>query len=538
MFYSVLFPTEESAARPRRKTMPEAFTDLQLDVVMKRGLQDYQELGLEDIYYTPVTDPEVIRYRQEVLRELEDPAVREALSQIVERFGSLREFMDGLRQRMAGAVKLSDSSRRSNYFYKIPIPGVTTSKTRNWMDMARVLERLGEFTDTLADFAGSVEGLRFRSAGLQGFAEHVLAFCRSERFLEMDAEARRLRAAFGGIRYCLWFKSDNSAVKVLPFEEQEDYAAGVEALFSRFRQGETRDFRKHLEEEPVSEKVENEILQLLSRRYPQEFRDLEAFSEKYLNFDDDAILRFAREARFYLGWLEMTEKLKEEGLRFCYPALEEKPKETFARDCFDLALALRQSRGVVTNSFSLAPPEQILIVTGPNQGGKSTFARSFGQVHYLASLGLTVPGTAAVLPFCDGVLTHFEREEKLKDLNGKLRDDLMRLKKLLDAATPQSVFVVNEIFASTTAWDAQVLSGHMLEAMIRKGGNAVLVTFLEELADFGPQTVSMAAEAPEQEGGSASYRILRKKPGGLSYAMRLAERHALGYEDVKRRVGG
>ena len=259
---------------------------------------------------------------------------------------------------------------------------------------------------------------------------------------------------------------------------------------------------------------------------------------KYLDFDDDAVLRFAREARFYFGWLEMTEHLKEEGLSFCYPTLEEKPKETYAQDCFDLALALRKPQGVVTNSFSLTPPEQILIVTGPNQGGKSTFARAFGQVHYLASLGLTVPGKAAALPLCDGVLTHFEREEKLKDLNGKLRDDLLRLKKLLDAATPQSVFVVNEIFASTTAWDAQVLSGHLLEAVVQKGGNAVVVTFLEELADFGPQTVSMEAEAPEQEGGDASYRILRKKPGGLSYAMRLAGRHALSYEDVKRRVGG
>jgi hypothetical protein len=543
VFYSVLFPTEESAALPRRKTMPEFFADLQLDLILKRGLGEYRDSGLEEIYYTPVTDREVIRYRQEILREMEDPSVREALEAIVERFGTLREFMDGLRE------KLESGGRSGKYAPHVQgTPGAPKAfndlsflaprKTPDWLDMGRVLEKLGQFTATLGDFAGNVRSLRFRSQGLQRFADYVADYCQSEEFREMDEEARRLRAAFNEVRYCLWFKSNNSAIRVLPYEEQEDYASRIEALFSRFRQGDVQDFRKHLEEAPVSEMLENEVLQLVSRRYPQLFKDLQAFCGKYLQFEDDTILRFAREARFYLGWLEMSGHLKEAGLAFCYPNLEDKPEETYVQDCFDLALALRKPEGVVTNSFSLTPPEQILIVTGPNQGGKSTFARSFGQVHYLASLGLTVPGRAASLPFCDGVLTHFEREEKLKDLNGKLRDDLVRLKKLLDAATPRSVIVVNEIFASTTAWDAQVLSGHMLEAITQKGGNAVVVTFLEELADFGPQTVSMAAEAPEKGKGEASFRILRKKPGGLSYAMRLAERHALSYEDVIRRVGG
>ena len=146
-----------------------------------------------------------------------------------------------------------------------------------------------------------------------------------------------------------------------------------------------------------------------------------------------------------------------------------------------------------------------------------------------------MPGRAARLPLCDGVRTHFEREEDVKDQDGKLRDDLRRLKKLLDAATPRSVFIINEIFASTTAWDALVLGRHMLDAITEKGGPAVLITFLEELADYGPQTVSMAAQA--EEDGKRSFRILRRKPGGRSYAMMLAERRGLSYEEIKRRVG-
>jgi len=147
-----------------------------------------------------------------------------------------------------------------------------------------------------------------------------------------------------------------------------------------------------------------------------------------------------------------------------------------------------------------------------------------------------VPGRRAEILLCDGVLTHFEREETPEDLNGKLRDDLRRLKGLLDEATPRTVTVVNEIFSSTTAWDALGLGKHMLDALMEKGAPAVVVTFLEELADYAPQTVSMRADVAEDREKTRSYRILRREPGGLSYAMLLAERHGLGYEAVKRRV--
>ena len=79
MFYSVLFPNEESAALPRRTKMPDSFRDLQLDLIVKQALGENQNLGLEEYFYTPVSDPAVIRYRQGVLRELEDLCDRLAL---------------------------------------------------------------------------------------------------------------------------------------------------------------------------------------------------------------------------------------------------------------------------------------------------------------------------------------------------------------------------------------------------------------------------------------------------------------------------
>ncbi len=545
MFYSVLYPTEESAGLARRKKAPAAFGDLQLDLIVKRAMQDARSPELEEAFYNPVPDPETIAYRQEIFRELEeDPAKRKLLLEIVERFGALQRTMEELRDKAQGGGQTAAAGQtavapvRSSGAFDMSgiLAAAGLGKGENWLDMGRVLDRTGDFALALADFAGQVQALDLRSQGLRRFGAYVAEYCASPRFREMESEARRLREALSALRYCLWLKNNNSAVKVLPYEEREDYAGRIEALFSRFRQGETRDFRRTLDETPVSEHLENQILQRVSRLYPKEFQALREFGEKHLGFADETVLRFAREVRFYFCWLDMLAPLKAAGLPFCYPEVHTHGPACRLEEGFDLALALRKPEGIVTNGFSLTPPEQVLVVTGPNQGGKSTFARAFGQAHYLASLGLPVPGRRASLPLCDMVYAHFEREEGPGDLDGRLRDDLRRLKTLLDAATPRSVLVINEIFSSTTAWDALVLSRKMLDRVTDLGSPCAVVTFLDELADYGPQTVSMAAEVSEDEGHARSFRILRRKPGGRSYAEVLAQRHGLGYEEIRRRV--
>ena len=243
--------------------------------------------------------------------------------------------------------------------------------------------------------------------------------------------------------------------------------------------------------------------------------------------------------QFYLGYLEQIRVLEARGLSFCLPRVRQGFKEVHAEAGFDLALAFKLSESdqtAVANDFWLEGPERVLVVTGPNQGGKTTFARMFGQLHYLASLGLPVPGTDAQLLLADGVFTTFEREEDIRNLRGKLEDELVRIRAILDAASGDSVLVMNETFGSTTLSDARRVGGEIVRRIVALDVLCVFVTFVDELASVSDATVSMMSTVVPDDPATRTYKVVRKPADGLAYAMALAERHRLTYELIAERI--
>jgi len=327
-------------------------------------------------------------------------------------------------------------------------------------------------------------------------------------------------------------------VKVHRYERQADYSEEVLETFDKFRHGAVKDYRLSLGAGSGMNHVEARILDCVARLHPDVFSRLHDYCARHSRFLDDTICAFDREIQFYVAYREFMARLAQAGLAFCYPQITV-TQDVHSREGFDIALATRlvaEGSPVVCNDFFLRGKERVIVVSGPNQGGKTTFARTFGQLHYLASIGCPVPGKEARLHLYDRIFTHFEKEENIRNLRGKLEDDLFRIHAILEQSTPHSVLILNEIFLSTTLRDARLLSRKVMKRIAGQDLLCVWVTFIDELASYGEQTVSMVSVVVPENPALRTYKILRRPADGLAYALSIAEKHQVTYERIMERL--
>ncbi len=506
-FGSILFANPEDLLRAGTG-MPDFFTDLNLDQIVEAVTTSKKDYNLKEFFYTPLSDADAILYRQEVMQDVEKESVFRTIEDFAGKMAKVRRYLKM-------AQELYFRYNKAGWF----------------------LEAVLLYGRAVRELAGGLAGLDVESRGLRSFREYLEEYVRSDEFALLMEEAEGLKADLGTVRYCIRIKESN--VRVSRCDPGEDYSVEVVGTFERFKQGAVKDYTIKMYQRNGMNHIEAQISECVAKFYPEIFSHLEQFYLERGDFLDDTIGTFDREVQFYMAYVEFMRDIRRSGLEFCYPEIG-RDKEIHASATYDLALAkklLSQRKQVVTNDFHLRGKERTIVVTGPNQGGKTTFARTFGQLHYLARLGCPVPGTDARLFLYDRMFTHFEKEEDITTMRGKLADDLVRVRRILDQATPNSIVIVNEAFSSTTLQDAVFLSKKMMMEIDRLDLLCVFVTFIDELASFSDKTVSMMSTVMPDDPSRRTYKIIRKPADGLAYAISIAEKHRLTYAQIKERMG-
>ena len=487
---------------------PSFFADLNLDQVVSAITTDRDEYDLTPFFRVPLHDEAAVAYRHEVFRDLETRPVADAVGAFAGRMRTVREHL-------ARANKLRYRYQKEFWF----------------LDAAR------EYREAIEAVAAALTDTDLTSRGFTGFREHLSGYAGSAAFTELAADIERVSRALADVQYCVNIRANR--VTVSRYEEQADLSADVVATFAKFARGAVKDYRGKFRTWPEMDYVEERITDRVARLFPDEFGALDDFCQRHARLIDQTVRAFDREVQFYTAYLDFITPLKAADLEFCYPQVSSGDKRTAVEAAFDLALAAKlvpDGGAVVRNDLRLTGPERIFVVTGPNHGGKTTFARMTGQLHYLASLGCSVPARQARLFLPDRIFTHFEREEDLATLRGKLADELIRIKDVLDQATGDSLLVMNESFASTTLRDAQFIGERVLDRMTALGLLGVYVTFVDELASRNEACVSMVGTVNPDNPADRTFEIVRKPADGLAYAVAIARKYGLTFPQLKERL--
>lgn len=508
-FHSILGQRPEDVPSSGPDEAPECFGDLNLDQIVAGVTAGKEEYDLLPFFYQPLRDVDSVVFRQEVMRDLEENAV------LLDALRDFAETMRSIRRHLAATEKRYYERQNERWF----------------LDAATL------YCDAVERLDRDLSISRCESRGLRGFRDYVSECASSEGFVHLAARTRQLREELLTIRYSLFIKG--LYVEVSRGSGGSDYSKEIEAAFERFKQGDVDKYSFNFSDSPDMSQVEGRILELVSQIHEETFTKLADFKTKHEGFQDPILVGFDRQIQFYIAYLEHCSKFKDLGLCFCYPAVSSSEKAICNVQGFDLALAqnlIREEAIPVCNDFNLSGAERVVVISGPNQGGKTTFARMFGQLHYLASLGCPVPGTKAQLFLADNIFTHFEKQEHLSDLRGKLEDDLVRIRDILGAATTQSIIIINEIFSSTALRDAVALSKNIAERIIKLDSICAWVTFIEEVSAMSEKTVSMVGTVEPQDPAKRTFKIVRQPAGGLAYAMSIAEKHRLRQEQIEERL--
>ncbi|WP_297632558.1 hypothetical protein [uncultured Clostridium sp.] len=502
---SILFKDLAQKEKRVNKVKEEILIDLEIGDLIKEFVGEYDDSFLEEIYKSPLKSKEEILYRQEIFKDLENEKLFESIEKFI-------QVINRIDKSIVRVNKLDLEAQKDRIFLEV---------------IEEYLIEIGELNERLNE-------RRLKSEGLNYIKGMINEYVKTKGFNLLLQETKDIKEELGKIEYILSIKGLKISLINFQSKEFEDYKESdndikevLEPFINKYK-----DYRGSFNEKIEMGSLEKRILDLIKNENENIFRRLNEYKNKYKEFIDEKIRLFYKEVRFYISYLKFMKRFNK--LKFNYPKIN-KDKEIYGKEIFSLSLAnknIYSKKEIITNDFLLEKDERIFIVCGPNSGGKTTFAKTFGQIHFFASLGGKVQGRESKLFLWKEMFTHFGRGEKAMDLKSMLEKDVVKIKSILDEITKDSIVILNELFSSTAVDDGILLGGKVMEEIVKKDCICIYVTFIKELNEY-PKTVSLVASASDNK---RTYKIERKEALGEVYAIDIVKKYGLDYKSIKERI--
>lgn len=294
-----------------------------------------------------------------------------------------------------------------------------------------------------------------------------------------------------------------------------------------------------------------EALEKLTSSY---MRRLESALRAYDRLSFQKISMLSDQLDIFDGMTAIASSCEARGIKMCRPEFSDTHRTACLTDLFDpcfyfkAAAADSESKGddlVVTNSLEMDDNGRFFILTGANNGGKTTFLRGAGLCFLMAQTGFYAPAAACVISPCDFIFTHFPKEEETGINASRFTTEIKDLKVISDLVSENSLLLMNESIQSTTPKECAEIAGEITRIFCIIGVRGIYATHITELAlmcdditadpDCRSVPVSIVATVDE-ESGKRLYKIKRGQPLKQSYAMDIFNSFGINSDNIRKRV--
>lgn len=440
--------------------------------------------------FTSLADPETIKYRQDVLRDcLRQPAVLSDLYDI--------------------AVEAIDAERKVYLGGLFRSPESTLHRsTKVLTSFVELLTRLRLIADEHAD--------SFRSEGMTQFLRMLTKELDDKFFRDVEDHLHRLEFR-NGVLISAALGATLTGEDYTLRRPHEDRRTWLERLTVKRPPSYTYT---------VPDRDEGglrALSDLRGRGITLVADALEQSTAHILSF----FQMMRTELGFYVACVNLHEELTARGNPTCFPVpLASQDPTLTCRGLYDPCLALR-AEGPVSGNDVDAVSTSLVVVTGANQGGKSTFLRSVGVSQLMMQSGMFAPAESLESSLSRGVFTHYRREEDTTMTSGKLDEELSRMSTIADQAAAHSLVLCNESFAATNEREGSEISRQIILALIESGIRVVFVTHLYDLAHglyLRQMDGALFLRAPRQPDGRRTFRLIEGEPLPTSFGKDVYDR--------------